>query len=108
MTREEIKQRMNELLGLASAEHQAKASEILTGLSDEFEKVLNTSEYNARQVTEFTERHETLRDVNAKLFLKVGATDKETPKTETANVKTVESENTITFDNLFNEKGELI
>ena len=107
MKREEHKSKLNDLLKLVTPENQASASEILTGLSEDYEQVLTESETAANRVSELTANNETLRAVNAKLFLKVGATDKETPHTETTDNK-IESENKITFDNLFNEKGELI
>lgn len=108
MTREEIKQKMNELLGLSTPENQGRASEILTGLSDEFESILTESENAATKVQELTANNETLRAVNAKLFLKVGTSEKESHKEETKPETKIESENKLTFDKLFNEKGELL
>lgn len=107
MNREEHKQRMNELLGLATPENQARMSEILAGLSEDYEQVLTESETATNRVSELAANNEMLRDVNAKLFLKVGATDKQTLHTETKSEEN-QGENEITFDNLFNEKGELI
>lgn len=108
MKREDHKTKLNELLKLVTPENQASATEILTGLSEDYEQVLTESETAASRVSELTANNETLRAVNAKLFLKVGATDKETPHPETEQQTPVESENKITFDNLFNEKGELL
>lgn len=107
MKREEHKTKLNELLKLVTPENQASASEILTGLSEDYEQLLSESESASERVSELTANNETLRAVNAKLFLKVGATDKESPHTETTEPQ-VESENIITFDKLFDEKGELI
>jgi hypothetical protein len=107
MKRDEHKTKLNDLLKLVSPENQANASEILTGLSEDYEQILTESETAANRVSELTANNETLRSVNAKLFLKVGASDKETVHTET-NKSQIESENKITFDKLFNDKGELL
>lgn len=106
LTREQIKSKFTAVLGMATPEQQANASEILTELSDEFESVLTESENNATKVTELTANNETLRSVNAKLFLRVGETDKAT-HTETTPATETTNENKITFDDLFNEKGDL-
>ena len=107
MTKEEIKQKLNALLGFTTPENQANASEILTALSDEIETIFATTEEHTTKINELTANNETLRAVNAKLFLKVGATDKEN-HTNTANETETESENKITFESLFNDKGELL
>lgn len=107
MNREEHKQKLNEILGLVAPENQARMSEFLSELSEDYERVLTESEKASNRVSELTTNNELLRAANTKLFLKVGATDKETPHTEKTET-TVEGDNEITFDNLFNEKGELI
>lgn len=105
MTRDELKQLTQELIGFSSPEHQARTSEILTAISEGFETTLTESEQAQNRVSELTANNETLRDVNAKLFLKVGSksstvTDPE-PPTQTDT-------DPVSFDTLFNEKGELI
>ena len=106
LTREQFKEKVTSLLGMTTPESQASASEILTELSDEYESVMTESETHAGKVQELTKNNETLRDVNAKLFLKVGTTTKETHKEETPAPE--EPETKLTYENLFNEKGELI
>lgn len=111
MKREDHKAKLTALLGLATPENQARASELLTELSDDYEEVLTASENNANQVATLTANNETLRDVNAKLFLKVGATDKttvHTDKGDNGNENKGDGSDSITFDKLFNEKGELM
>lgn len=108
MTRQEIKNLMNEMLGFAQAEHQARASEILTTLSDEFETVMTASEQANDRVSELTANNETLRAVNAKLFLKVGNTENPPAPPSDGGSEQNHGDNNITFDNLFNDKGELI
>lgn len=105
MTREELKALVQELMGFSTPDHQARASEILTTISEGFETVLTASEQAQTRVSELTANNETLRDVNAKLFLKVGT--KADHKTDPEPPKQTEPEN-IGFDTLFNDKGELI
>lgn len=105
LSRDEIKSKFTEILGLASSENQARASELLTELSEEYESVLTESENSATRVQELTANNEALRDVNSKLFLKVGHKIDTPP----AGDPTPEPpKDTPSFENLFNEKGELI
>lgn len=105
MTRDEHKNILNDLLKLSTPDNQASISEILTRLSEDYEQVLNESETASNRVTELTANNEKLRSVNADLFLKVGTTDKKTVHTETETEENQGEE--LTFDNLFNDKGEL-
>ena len=107
MTRDEHKQAIRDLMGMIASEHQARASELLTNLSDDYEQTLTASEQATANVQTLTQNNETLRAVNAKLFLRVGETEKETHKQETNHDKQKEEEKTLSFDDLFNEKGEL-
>lgn len=107
MKRDEHKNLINEMLGLVSADHQARASEILTSLSEDYETVLTESEGNATRVSELTANNETLRAVNAKLFLKVGEVPNTPPNNPTPPTEDPDKP-TITFESLFNDKGELI
>lgn len=106
MTREEHKAAVNKLLGMIASEHQATASELLTNLSDDYERTLSSYDEAQNNVKTLTENNETLRSVNAKLFLRVGATEKETHKEEQPTDKP--KDNIPSFESLFNEKGELI
>lgn len=108
MTREEYKAKITELLGLATPENQARASELLTGLSEDYESILTASETHENRVKELTANNETLRAVNAKLFLKVGSAEPTPPPSDPESNPNHSDENSITFDNLFNEKGELL
>lgn len=106
MTRDEHKAIITEMMGCSTPEKQARVSELLTQLSDDYEKTLTESETLTATNKTLTDNNEKLRQVNADLFLKVG-----TPRQETENKdkpkedKPKESE--LTFDGLFNEKGEL-
>lgn len=109
MTRDEHKNIVNQLLTMASPEQQAAASDLLTQLTDDYEKTLTDFESATANVTQLTANNETLRQVNAKLFLKVGETDKNMNNHQnTQNNDKDGNENQLTFEALFNEKGELI
>lgn len=105
MTRDEHKAIVNQLLTMATPEQQATASELLTQLTDDYEQTLTGLEQANANVTTLTANNETLREVNAKLFLKVGHTDKTPNPNKDPNP---EPENQLKFEALFNEKGELI
>ena len=107
MKRDEHKAIIQNLLGMVAPEHQAAASEALTNLSEDYEQVLTESETATANVATLTANNETLREVNAKLFLKVGQTEKENHKDDKPEQKP-ETENKLTYEALFNEKGELI
>lgn len=109
MTREEHKAIIQKMLGMVTPDNQANASELLTQLSDDYEETLTKFETASTSVQELTAKNETLRDVNAKLFLKVGNTDKETHNQQQNNANVQEQdENKLTYEALFNEKGELL
>lgn len=110
MTRDEHRQLIQKIVALATPENQATMTELLTQLSDDYEQVTTNIEDLTARNTTLTTNNETLRAVNAKLFLKVGETDKinqsqnvsrETPPAE-------EPEETLTYEALFNEKGDLL
>lgn len=105
MTRDEHKQAIQRLLGMVSPDHQANASELLTNLSEDYEQTLTASETASARVEELTKNNETLRDVNAKLFLKVGSVPSEPQPSEPQQEP---ERQPISIDSLFNEKGELI
>lgn len=107
MTRDEHKNIVNQLLAMATPEQQAAASTLLTQLTDDYEQTLTDFETATANVQTLTTNNETLREVNAKLFLRVGTTEKETHKeTEKGGGSGAEPE--LTYEALFNEKGELI
>lgn len=108
MTHEEHKKITSELMSLATAESQARVSELLTSLSDDYAETLTKYETANNSLSDLQTKNETLREVNAKLFLKVGETDKETKKPIVEEAGTKDPEPAPTFDALFNEKGELI
>ena len=106
MTRDEHKQIVNQMLGLVSAENQATASELLTKLTDDYEETLTSNETLTSTNATLTANNEKLRSVNADLFLKVGVTKKENKEGKKEQEETEDKK--LSFDELFNEKGELI
>ena len=104
MTRDEHRNAIQQLIGMVASEHQAAASELLTNLSEDYEATLTNFETSENTVRTLTANNETLRDVNAKLFLKVGSTNKEVQE----EAHTEPEGKPLPFEELFNEKGELI
>ena len=104
MKREEHKQHMETLLGMVAPEHQAKASEILTTLTDDYETTLTGAETTLGELEKLKENNETLRKVNADLFLKVGHTPQSTSEPKPSEPP---KDDVKTYDSLFDEKGEL-
>lgn len=106
MTREEHKNIVTQLLGMVTPENQANASQLLTNLSEDYETTLTTSETLHGQHEALQKNFETLRNVNAELFLKVGATNpNKKPDPQKEEPSELEG---LTFEKLFNDKGELL
>lgn len=108
MTRDEHKAIIQELLTLASNDNQARTSELLTQLSDDYDETLTNFETSESRITELIDNNEKLRDVNSKLFLKVGEIPKKTSQDESNHDNNNEEDEKLEFESLFNEKGELI
>ncbi len=106
MRREELQALTIEMLGFATPENQARMSEILTLIEDDNESSLSQVQRLTESNNSLTERNEHLREVNTELFLKThskgtqGGAPDEPPKTD--------PENELTFEKLFNDKGELL
>ena len=108
MKREDHKEIIQKMLGMVTPDNQADASKLLTQLSEDYEETLTAFETASTNVQELTSKNETLREVNADLILKVGTSKKETDVDENNNSDVIDEENKMTFEALFNEKGELI
>lgn len=106
MTREEMQAQMQELLQMANPENQARMTEILSGITDEYDGIVASRDAAESKVEELTANNETLREVNAKLFLKVGNAPSPSGPTEPTNEPSDEIPQ-IAFESLFNEKGML-
>lgn len=103
MKRSEHKAIIDKVLGMIAPEHQAAASEALNTLSTDYGTTLDSLETANTSVQELTTANESLRAVNTKLFLQVGASEKKEQEEETKE----EENKPLPFDDLFNEKGEL-
>lgn len=108
MTREEHETLVQNIMN--SASNQAELSLLLTQLTEDYEKVLTESETATKSVTDLTADNENLRKVNMQLFLKVGHKDAGNQNNkEGSNGKEGNGEEgkTASFEELFDEKGEL-
>lgn len=98
MTREEYAQK---LLDLASIEDAAERRMKVTELQDEANAIFDTQDKLTGANTKLSEDNKKLQEYNMQLFLRVG--EKKAPKEEEEK-----QENNLKYENLFNEKGELI
>ena len=101
MTKEEHTQAIQDIRKLVN-DDDGKITELLTNLSDDYGKILaENSDYKLKN-EKLTNDNDKLRDTNMRLFLKVGTTEKEEEEPEE------KEEEKLTFENLFDEKGDLI
>ena len=108
-SRDDFQARMNTLLGLATPETQAQVSAILTEMSGEVDGIFARSAELCTTNERLTADNETLRSVNTKLFLKVGEVPKGgNPNTDPEPPVDNGIDETLTYENLFNDKGELM
>ena len=105
MKLEEFTTLTGELVKLVTPENQARTTEILTALTEDFTRAQGEAEQSASRIAELTANNETLRDVNAKLFLKVGTPDPNPKPDHKPEPGTVIPE--MSYNDLFNEKGEI-
>lgn len=107
LSRDQINAKFAEALGMATPETHARVSAIFEELSGEFDAILTESETATTEMQRLTKDNETLRQVNTKLFLKVGTpAEKEKPPVDEPTEQPPSE--TLTYEKLFNEKGELI
>lgn len=97
MTKEEFISKCQEIL--TNSGDMGKISSTLDELRDGFNESVAQSEILAKANAELTEKNANLQQANMNLFLKCGVENVE---------KSVENEEKVNFDKLFNEKGELI
>lgn len=102
MTKEEHTKAIQDIRQLVQ-DDDGKITELLTNLSDAYGEIIaENSDYQLKN-EKLKNDNEKLRDTNMRLFLKVGS-----PKDDTTEEKTDEKpEEKLTFENLFDEKGEL-
>lgn len=100
MTQDDHKNLLNEIL--SNLDNQAKVSEVLTTLADDYTSLLSENATLTTTNSELAERNKQLLETNMNLFLKVGA-----PKDTQTDEIIEQTENTMTFENLFDENGNL-
>lgn len=86
---------------------EGKVSELLAQISDGFSTALSERSQMEEQLNNIKTANESLRDANMKLFLRVGKSVAEDDESKEKK-KDSENENKLSFEKLFNEKGELI
>ena len=86
---------------LKSVGDQASLSEILTNISDEVFKILESNDLLTKDNAKLSEDNQNLRDTNHRLFLKIGSVIIPEPAEPEPAKKKME------LSDLFNEKGEL-
>ena len=108
MTQGEHKNILDKLIGMVSSEHQADASELFTKLSEGYAETFTTAETAANDLEAMKDRNEKLRKVNTDLFLKVGVTNEQNNIPNPSEPPKAGGDKKLTFEGLFNEKGELL
>ena len=101
MTIEELNELTKNIM--TNASNQAELSVLLSTLTDDYTAMLSEREVEKTELEALKVDKEKLLDANMKLFLKVGheKQPEESQKEETEHTKT------LSYDDLFNEKGEL-
>lgn len=96
---------LEKLRSIGVCEDDVQRRTLITEITEEIGNVYDSNETLTASNKQFESDNETLRSANMKLFLKVGGSE----KTKTID-KTVEEPEKpqLKFENLFNEKGELI
>ena len=101
MNREEMLQHIQ---SIGTNENEAERREMLATLQEEVGNLFTNNETLTNQNTQLTTDNETLRSANMKLFLRVGAEKGEGGRDKPGEDK---PDKKLSFNELFNEKGEL-
>lgn len=94
---------LNRITAIGSCDNDAERREMLTQLSEEASKDYDTLATLTEQNNNLLNDNEALRSANMKLFLRVG----ENRNDNRNDNHEQESNKELTYENLFNEKGEL-
>lgn len=112
MTIEEHKNIITEIA--TNLNDQAKVTTLLADLSKDYSEICTQLDTANTSVTELTKTNEELRSANMKLFTQIGSSEQPNTILDEPNKDnpTSSGENTnenkeLTYENLFNEKGEL-
>lgn len=99
MTRDELFQALTDL---GTIEDGAERRNRLTAITDEVKTVYDSNDTLTASNATLTENNKKLQEYNMQLFLRVGG-QQNTPKADPAP----EEGSGLSYENLFNEKGEL-
>lgn len=105
MNKEDFTNIMNDIKSKVS-DDTGEISNLLSDLYDGFDGVFNERDTLKTNNTELKTTNETLKEQNMKLFLRVGQPTNTNNKSDDSNASGNESD--LSYDNLFNEEGELI
>lgn len=112
MTIEEHKNIITEIA--TNLNDQAKVTTLLADLSKDYSEISSQLDVANTSVTDLTKTNEELRAANMKLFTQIGSSEQPNTLLDEPNKDnpTSSGENTnenkeLTYENLFNEKGEL-
>jgi regulator of replication initiation timing len=106
-TQEQANQMINDILG--NLNDQGKVSEILQDFRTDYTGTLTEHAILSQSVEDLTKNNESLKTVNNKIMLQLGdvSTIVGKEKEQKEEQEKEEQENELTYENLFNEKGEL-
>lgn len=88
---------------LSNLDNQGEVSTTLNTLQQEYSNISATNKELNDKITQLEKDRENLRDANMKLFLQVG--NKSTENNN--NDKSTNENDKLSFDDLFDEKGEI-
>ena len=94
---------LNRVTAIGSCDDDVQRRELLTQLSEEASKDYDAMATLTETNKTLTNDNEALRSANMKLFLRVG----ETKEGNNSDNSTNNEGSNLTYENLFNEKGEL-
>lgn len=101
MTREELLAKLTEI---GTTDDAAARRALLTEVTDSVNSVYDSNDSLTTANTKFEEDNKKLQEYNMQLFLRIGG-QKQPPA---PGAGTEPPENNLTYDKLFNDKGELI
>lgn len=102
MTKQEF---LDQITAIGTCADDAQRRNLLTSLADTVSTTFDEHATLTEQNTKYKTDMESLRSANMQLFLQVGESRKQQPPIDDGGNEP--PSNTLTYENLFNEKGEL-
>lgn len=93
---------LNRITAIGTCEDDAERRTLLANLSTDVESVFDSNATLTEENNNYKDANEKLRSANMDLFLQIGKKDEPDP-----DPNKDEEKEKLSFDNLFNEKGEL-